>query len=341
MNDFVAKDIRFAPESSEDDPKRLMQAAIKHVAMQAPNDERAQADIMVAVQNLYWSTSIKVGEIRDAYLPGGPINAVWEVARIAQHEMPNGRRSSGTKPAKQQNVEDGFDLRETWIESQTFQGNPESVTREALKYVRILAPNDQDAQKAILVTIQALYWTTDIPVSEIGEAYAPGLPISAVVAIAGPTTLNIVCRTCSAPLYVTSRSAFDQMHKRFSYCRRDPSGWDICPVCRERVTAELVRQSERQDIRDQERRNDGSSTVAMPYRDYLQSDDWKYRRDRALRRAGFRCQVCSGNGELHVHHRTYVRRGNEAKGDLIVLCATCHQLFHENGKLADGGRADV
>jgi hypothetical protein len=59
--------------------------------------------------------------------------------------------------------------RDIRVESDSYEGNPESVTREALKYVRILAPNDQDAQKAILVTVQALYWATDIPVSEIGK----------------------------------------------------------------------------------------------------------------------------------------------------------------------------
>jgi 5-methylcytosine-specific restriction endonuclease McrA len=79
----------------------------------------------------------------------------------------------------------------------------------------------------------------------------------------------------------------------------------------------------------------------MAYRDYLQTADWKIRREGALKRAGFSCQICSGKGELHVHHRTYVRRDNEAESDLIVLCAACHKLFRENGKFADGGRADV
>jgi 5-methylcytosine-specific restriction endonuclease McrA len=79
----------------------------------------------------------------------------------------------------------------------------------------------------------------------------------------------------------------------------------------------------------------------MSYQDYLQTADWKIRREGALKKARFSCQVCSGKGDLHVHHRTYLRRGNEVEGDLIVLCASCHKLFHDNGKLAEGGRADV
>ena len=77
----------------------------------------------------------------------------------------------------------------------------------------------------------------------------------------------------------------------------------------------------------------------LSYQDYLQTDHWQERRTSALRRAGFSCQVCAGKGELHVHNRTYVRRGRELDSDLIVLCAGCHKLFHANGKLADAGRA--
>lgn len=72
----------------------------------------------------------------------------------------------------------------------------------------------------------------------------------------------------------------------------------------------------------------------MPYQEYLQTPEWKTRREQALLRAGHRCQVCnSNNTTLNTHHRTYIRRGNELPEDLIVLCQSCHQLFHDNGKL--------
>lgn len=77
----------------------------------------------------------------------------------------------------------------------------------------------------------------------------------------------------------------------------------------------------------------------MAYQDYLQTEHWQQTRRGALRRAGYSCQVCSEKAKLHVHHRTYARLGHELDTDLIVLCAECHELFHANGKLADGGRA--
>jgi hypothetical protein len=51
---------------------------------------------------------------------------------------------------------------------------------------------------------------------------------------------------------------------------------------------------------------------AMPYREYLRTPEWQPRRERALERAGRRCQVCYGDEQLDVHHRTYERRGDEA-----------------------------
>lgn len=72
----------------------------------------------------------------------------------------------------------------------------------------------------------------------------------------------------------------------------------------------------------------------MPYRDYLQTEEWQHLRSVALAMADYRCQVCDAANSLHVHHRTYERRGNEDPRDLTVLCAACHKVFHDHGRLA-------
>ena len=68
----------------------------------------------------------------------------------------------------------------------------------------------------------------------------------------------------------------------------------------------------------------------MPYADFLTSGYWRYRRQSALDAADRACQLCnSRNKTLHVHHRTYERRGFELPSDLIVLCEDCHGRFHD------------
>lgn len=69
--------------------------------------------------------------------------------------------------------------------------------------------------------------------------------------------------------------------------------------------------------------------MTMPYTEYLQTPEWDVTRKKALKAAGYRCTLCNAGGELHVHHRTYERRGVELLQDLTVLCAKCHQKFHE------------
>ena len=67
---------------------------------------------------------------------------------------------------------------------------------------------------------------------------------------------------------------------------------------------------------------------APDYKTYLQSEEWRKRRKRALDRVGYRCERCSSKRVLHVHHLTYERLGAEWDQDLEVLCETCHQGEH-------------
>ena len=79
------------------------------------------------------------------------------------------------------------------------------------------------------------------------------------------------------------------------------------------------------------------------YGEYLRSSHWKETRDAALQRAGGRCCVCGGTDGISVHHRSYERLGAETEDDLVVLCRSCHAIFHGAGKIpspADPQRSD-
>jgi hypothetical protein len=66
------------------------------------------------------------------------------------------------------------------------------------------------------------------------------------------------------------------------------------------------------------------------YDDYLRSEHWQATRAAALRRAGYKCQLCcrKRDRELHVHHLTYERLWHEDEQDLVVLCSACHWFLH-------------
>jgi hypothetical protein len=71
----------------------------------------------------------------------------------------------------------------------------------------------------------------------------------------------------------------------------------------------------------------------MKYADYLRTPDWKRFRSIVIKKAQHRCQLCNSSGVLHVHHRNYADIFNEKLCDVVVLCADCHKIFHEHGKV--------
>ena len=72
---------------------------------------------------------------------------------------------------------------------------------------------------------------------------------------------------------------------------------------------------------------------ASEYQAYIQSDAWKEKRRKALIRSGGKCCLCGARHDLHVHHNTYDRLGDELETDLAVLCKECHKAFHRHRKI--------
>lgn len=69
----------------------------------------------------------------------------------------------------------------------------------------------------------------------------------------------------------------------------------------------------------------------MPYAEYLQTEEWKLKRNWVQADDGHACRLCNrpaGEVILDVHHRTYERRGTEDRLDLITICRDCHERHH-------------
>lgn len=164
-----------------------------------------------------------------------------------------------------------------------------------------------------------LYWRFDDVSVRRGIAAGLGLAGNAPLRnYVYPALAQAPCVTCGNPADVSVASMSEAHGGKRALC-------DDCKnkEIEQRAQIELAR-AERNEVARQAMQ----ALKTMPYPDYLKTDHWQDLRKRSLKRAGYRCQTCNAKGVLHVHHRTYVRRGEEELSDLIVLCANCHSTFH-------------
>ena len=131
------------------------------------------------------------------------------------------------------------------------------------------------------------------------------------------------CERCQAVLRRKAKSRTDYQQSQ-DWVKR--YGQPLCEKCKKKDAEEHDRQSrERQASWQAELQ----SLREMPYSEYLKTNHWRALRIEKLKRAKFRCELCSDNFRLQVHHKTYERRGCEWLSDLTVLCEDCHAKFHD------------
>lgn len=133
--------------------------------------------------------------------------------------------------------------------------------------------------------------------------------------------LNVTCNVCKREHLATIRS-----RQALKDALREPHL--ECDDCESKRSSRWLEET-------QERMAQVRALRTMPYQAYLKTDHWQALRSKMLWKVGYKCQLCNAsNISLHVHHRTYENRGQEPYTDLIVLCANCHQEFHDKMELA-------
>jgi hypothetical protein len=193
--------------------------------------------------------------------------------------------------------------------------------------------------------ISIAYWETDASVKEISERF--GISSTMIGRNAGPARFkDIACSICGGEIVEEGRShvisRLIDLEKTHGYGRKriEAGNCKDCQRTLDDARRKAFFQSWPKAVADaREDLNRERELMTMPYAEYLQTPEWQERRQKALKRAGYACQVCYSNVNLHVHHRTYSHRGIERDFDLTVLCAACHEVFHDRRSLADGGRA--
>ena len=64
------------------------------------------------------------------------------------------------------------------------------------------------------------------------------------------------------------------------------------------------------------------------YIDYLNTPEWKAKRELVIDRENGICQGCRSAPIQEVHHATYKTLGNELLFQLVGLCSPCHRRAH-------------
>jgi len=65
------------------------------------------------------------------------------------------------------------------------------------------------------------------------------------------------------------------------------------------------------------------------YNQYLQTNEWKERRQSVIKRENGLCQGCQNAPIEEIHHLTYKCVGIEPLFQLVGLCSECHKLIHD------------
>lgn len=136
------------------------------------------------------------------------------------------------------------------------------------------------------------------------------------------------CTDCKqeVSILVASRSHY----QRIKAGKNEPYKPLLCEKCQQEKNKMRQQQQAEWDTHNKARALRIQELQNMPYGEYLQTEEWNQTRQAALKRAKYACQLCNADHiELHVHHRTYERLGQEYARDLIVLCKQCHSKFHD------------
>lgn len=65
------------------------------------------------------------------------------------------------------------------------------------------------------------------------------------------------------------------------------------------------------------------------YEDYITSSKWEKRKVAYYAKHEKLCAACKCTENIHLHHHTYDRMGNELDDDLVPLCQEHHDLVHK------------
>lgn len=231
--------------------------------------------------------------------------------RIADDNLERDAASAGTS---------GFSCTLLFSELQDAKSYHESLRSWIIDSVRDISANMDD--DGILALARELYWNqSEYNVTEICQMLNDSVEPNRLYMFVGKgAEMWVDCWKCGSPMLYQPTSRSDKFTRK-NYHHE-------CDSCVNGHGQDRAESDSRHHEYVAKRKAYLHDLKTMPYGDYLQTDHWQAVRSAALKRARFACQLCNARTVLHVHHRTYERRGEEFASDVIALCAECHKTFH-------------
>ena len=80
----------------------------------------------------------------------------------------------------------------------------------------------------------------------------------------------------------------------------------------------------------------GPKSDPIGYQEYINSPQWRKKRERAFELIGKKCTRCNSTYNIEVHHISYDNLYEESTYDVEILCKSCHQPADRERELKTG-----
>lgn len=128
------------------------------------------------------------------------------------------------------------------------------------------------------------------------------------------------CLDCGRQLRAVSKNSPEILEMP----ERVPFDTELATRWRERESALRQERIAAREAAQQEK----NSEWWQRYTAYLQTTDWRLKRQAVMTRANNWCEGCRARNATQVHHLSYAHVFNEFLFELVAVCDTCHQRIH-------------
>lgn len=166
----------------------------------------------------------------------------------------------------------------------------------------------------------------------------------------GGKALDIECSSCKGTITINSRQDMNNKREAMKEQRlKNGVANMVCSDCEEKSRARnVVRQVRAHEERDRREAARIEALNRLPYREYLKTEEWQWRRENRLRDYGWfdepggyvhkppiPCQNCDETDGVKLYHKASSVLGAEKHSDLLVLCPTCMIEQRDQNRIKD------